>query len=91
MNNDLKHETEVQQSDAREINLVRIFFVCTVAKNYRDSMVFHNFDIKTEDGNYPTYINVLKMSDKLFPNEHNITLLSISEIPEADWEHFESG
>ncbi len=88
-NNDLKNETEVHQSDAGEIK--RFFFVCTVAKNYNNNMVFNTFEIITTDNNYPTHINCLKKSDEIFPNGHHITLLSISEIPAEDWEHFVYG
>lgn len=68
----------------------RFFFVCTAGREFNNSMSFNAFDIKTDDGNYPTYRKCLEVSELKYPNQRSVTLLSISEVPKEDWEHFVS-
>ena len=100
-NKKLKAEAEVQQSNAVEVltssqtiakpNVVRrFFFVCTAGREFSNSMSFNAFDIKTDDGNYPTYRKCLEVSETKYPNQRSVTLLSISEVPKEDWQHFVS-
>ncbi len=81
-----ENQIEVPQSEP----VRRFFFVCTAGINRYNNMQFNSFDIKKDDGKYPTYRECSEKSDSYFPGQHNITLLSISEIPAADWEHFSS-
>lgn len=98
-NKELKAETEVQQSASAEVLMSsqtiakpiverRFFFICTVGREFNNSMSFNAFDIKTDDGNYPTYRKCLEVSETKYPNQRAVTLLSISEVPVNDWQHF---
>ena len=66
----------------------RFFFICTAGREFNNSVSFNAFDIKTDDGNYPTYKKCLEVSETKYPNQRAVTLLSISEVPASDWKHF---
>ena len=80
--------TTSSQTIAKPNVVRRFFFVCTAGREFNNSMSFNAFDIKTDDGNYPTYKKCLEVSETKYPNQRAVTLLSISEVPASDWKHF---
>ena len=65
----------------------RYFFVCTIGKRFNGSLTFNNFDIQTTNG-HPTFKRCVELSNEKFPYLSEVTLLSLCEIPESDWEVF---
>lgn len=80
-----------QQNPQLNIGAVttRYFFVCTGGKNPNGTLGFNTFDIKTTDG-HPTLKRCIALSNEKFPNMHEVTLISISEISYEDWKVFVS-
>jgi ABC-type uncharacterized transport system substrate-binding protein len=62
----------------------RYFLACTVGKSFNGNFSFNSFDIKTTN-DHPTYKRCIELSNELFPNLRDVTLISFSEISEADW------
>ena len=90
-NNEQKDDGLTEAIACTKPNVVRrFFFVCTAGREFNNSMSFNAFDIKTDDGNYPTYRKCLEVSELKYPNQRSVALLSISEVPKDDWEHFVS-
>ena len=77
--------------NAAKPNVVRrFFFVCTGGKLFNGMMSFNTFDLKTDDGKYSTVKDCVGSSIQKHIGQTGIMLLSISEIPANDWEHFVS-
>ena len=81
-------DTTSSQTIAKPNVVRRFFFICTAGREFNNSVSFNAFDIKTDDGNYPTYKKCLEVSETKYPNQRAVTLLSISEVPASDWNHF---
>jgi hypothetical protein len=65
----------------------RFFYVCTIGINTNLSFSINTFDIETTDG-FPTINDCLELSKEKFPNQTNLTLVSITEITKKDWIKF---
>lgn len=77
-------ETAIAGSD---MLATRYFFVCTAGKAPNGSLSLNNFDVKTTYG-FPTLKRLKELSDIKYPNQRDITLISISELSEVDFQRF---
>jgi hypothetical protein len=66
----------------------RYFFVTTSGKEPNGSISFNAFDLKTDDGNHPTFKKCMQASKIRYPIQREVVLLNISEKSEEDWIEF---
>lgn len=86
--NENLEETQNPQLNS-EAARTRYFYVCTIGKQPNGSHNFNTFDVKTTYG-HPTIKRCIELSNEKFPNMRDVTLISISEIAEKDWNVFVS-
>lgn len=82
-------EAVIQPSLESE-EITRYFFVTIAGKNPNDSLSLNNFGTKIPDGVYPTFKQVIDISNEKFPHLRQVTLLSIIELSHEDWVSFTS-